>query len=139
MSLSPPELERPASSGEALARLLGKEVLGIVAVNSTAFVEAVFEAHAAGLACVILRSADDAERSGLVTRVVEPPIKAGWARLPFTPAAADRICQVVYSSGTTGAAKAIALTDGNVADAAARLIEAMQLDDTVREYVGVPV
>jgi acyl-coenzyme A synthetase/AMP-(fatty) acid ligase/peptidoglycan/LPS O-acetylase OafA/YrhL len=118
---------------------LGGEVLGVVATSSILFVRTVFEAHDAGTACVFLRRADDHERLRLVCSLAEPEAGGGWAQLHYKPVRDERICQIAYSSGTTGEAKAIALTRGNVADAALRLVRAMAIDESIREYVGVPV
>lgn len=51
----------------------------------------------------------------------------------------DLPAQVTFTSGTEGKPKGIVLSYANLADAADRIIDQMQLTAEVREYVGVPV
>jgi non-ribosomal peptide synthetase component E (peptide arylation enzyme)/surface polysaccharide O-acyltransferase-like enzyme len=63
----------------------------------------------------------------------------GWFEARHAPRHDDAIAQISMTSGTTGASKAMALSHRALGDVTDRLIEVMGLDDTVSEYVGVPV
>lgn len=67
------------------------------------------------------------------------PAGGGWITERHHPRQDAAIAQISLTSGTTGAAKAIALSHRALGDVTARLIEIMGLDDTVSEYIGVPV
>lgn len=62
----------------------------------------------------------------------------GWMEQEFHLDDSELIAQIASTSGTTGPPKAIALSRRAISDAVARLVAAMELDRTVREYVGVP-
>jgi acyl-coenzyme A synthetase/AMP-(fatty) acid ligase len=47
--------------------------------------------------------------------------------------------QISFSSGTTGQPKPIVISRRAVSDTCRRLIEVMRMDDTIREFVGVPL
>ena len=68
-----------------------------------------------------------------------PAPGGGWWDAGFTPDDAETLAQVSTTSGTTGEPKAIAISRRAVSDTVARLVEHMDLDSSLREYVGVPV
>ncbi|MBX7528028.1 AMP-binding protein [Qipengyuania vesicularis] len=68
-----------------------------------------------------------------------PAPGGGWWDAGFTPDDAEALAQVSTTSGTTGEPKAIAISRRAVSDTVARLVEHMELDSSLREYVGVPV
>lgn len=75
----------------------------------------------------------------LITERVAAPAGGGWFAERHAPRHDDAIAQISLTSGTTGAAKAIALSHRALGDVAERLVAAMELDASVSEYVGVPV
>jgi acyl-CoA synthetase (AMP-forming)/AMP-acid ligase II len=137
-------LVNPTSAASARTKtkavLNGQPSAGIVAANSIAFVEETFKAYDEGRCLITLRSARDGERLGLFgdLATIEPELRTGWARSKFKPTSKNVISQIVFSSGTSGTPKAIALTAANIADATRRLVAAMELTHEVREYVGAP-
>lgn len=133
-----------ATIGAAPRGLLGPdagEVVGVVAENSHEFVEAILGCQRDGAVSVPLRSAEDRERVSAagVTRVVRPGKTSGFFRPKVALGASARVSQVLFTSGTTGEARGILLTEGNIAGTTKRLADVMALDGNVREYVGVPV
>lgn len=126
---------------------LEASLVGIVACNSVSYLEAVFDTLNAGSTVVNLRSETDRERIQLtgVEHVLVPGGDPGWVG-PLGYIATDdiateggRIAQILFTSGTEGAQKAILLSHRALADTTRRLVEVMQMDSSVREYVGVPV
>lgn len=117
-------------------------VCAIVARNSTGYVDEVFKCLNAGEIVVTLRRADDHERLDLVgvDEVVTPTAETGWMRsLNYDKVYDDRIAQIQFTSGTEGQPKAIELSHNSLATTTDRLVSIMELDEKVREYVGVPV
>ena len=68
-----------------------------------------------------------------------PTPGGGWLDIRQDVVHENRPAQIVFTSGTEGASKAILLSHRALADVVVRLNRVMQLNETVREYVGVPV
>jgi acyl-CoA synthetase (AMP-forming)/AMP-acid ligase II len=145
----PPEAIMTDDANGASARLVthgllgpdAGEVVGVVAESSHEFVEAILACQRDGAVSVPLRRADDRERVSAagVTRVVRPGKTTGFFRPKVTLGGSARVAQVLFTSGTTGEARGILLSEANVAGTTKRLADVMALDGSVREYVGVPV
>jgi len=124
----------------ALSALETKAV-GVAAVNSIEFVRQTVSLFADGVAAATFRS--DADRARLkefgVVDFTTPEERKGWARLRFDPSEGEAIAQILFTSGTTGEPKAIALTRSNIGNTIIRLNKVMSVDNGIREYVGVPV
>ncbi|GAO80146.1 AMP-binding protein [Sphingopyxis sp. C-1] len=73
-----------------------------------------------------------------IDRCIIPDAETGWFTERHPLIRDDRPAQVTYTSGTEGKPKGIVLTYSNLADAADRIIDQMDLTPEVREYVGVP-
>ncbi len=117
-------------------------VHAIVACNSIGFLEEAFKHLNAGGRVVVLRSEDDQERIRMAgaNEIVTPSDSCGWAEsLEYERLYEDSAAQIQFTSGTEGEPKAIVLTHASLATTTDRLVSIMQLDDSVREYVGVPV
>ncbi len=115
--------------------------VGVVAKNSTGYVETMLSNLIEGRATVPLRQFDDADRlirTG-TTNVVTPSDDTGWMSMPFTSPDDAKPAIVSFTSGTEGASKAVLLSRGNLHDAVARLTQSMDLTSEIREYIGVPV
>lgn len=75
----------------------------------------------------------------LVAERLAAPAGGGWFTERHAPRHDDAIAQISLTSGTTGTAKAIALSHRALGDVVDRLVAAMALDESVSEYIGVPV
>jgi hypothetical protein len=78
-------------------------------------------------------------RAGRVGLTLTPPAGAGWLRPEHRPRLDDRAATIAFTSGTEGEPKGVVLSHRNLADVVSRLNTVMQVDDSIREYVGVPV
>jgi acyl-CoA synthetase (AMP-forming)/AMP-acid ligase II len=112
----------------------------IVARNSLSFIENLFALNEARQPLVIV--SDEAFARTLtgmdIDRCIIPDAETGWFTERHPLIRDDRPAQVTYTSGTEGKPKGIVLTYSNLADAADRIIDQMDLTPEVREYVGVP-
>ncbi|AZQ65921.1 hypothetical protein EF888_01505 [Silicimonas algicola] len=116
-------------------------VVGLVARNSCDYFESFFELVSNGTVVVSLRSAEDVERirSCEVTEVITPKNRTGWISRQGELPCDSSVAQVAFTSGTQGEPKGIVLTRGNMSNTSRRLCEFMEIDHSIREYIGVPV
>ena len=117
-----------------------KSVVGIVAKNSLSYVNAVFDAYKDEVTVVLLRSVEDQARIDWtsVVSVIEPKADFGWFDMAYNFDDSDDLAQISFTSGTEGEPKGVLLTHKMLSDVTVRLNDVMELDDSVREYVGVP-
>lgn len=115
--------------------------IGLVAVNSVDFLRRYFRLLDDGRVVVPLRSVADQYRieACRITEVHAPDAAGGWFEGPVALSDSDHTAQVSFTSGTEGEPKGVRLTHRNLTNAARRISDAMLLDGSVREYVGVPV
>lgn len=89
---------------------------------------------------VVRKGVDAGAYPGLsISDTVTPAAGGGWGQLRFTPSDSDAPAQILFSSGTEGLPKPIVLSPRNISDVVRRLNAAMEVDETIREYIGVPV
>ncbi len=115
--------------------------LGIVTANHTGYIEAMFQCMENGNIAVPLRSMNDHDRISLanVDRVIVPKPDSAWMQRKWTAQTTANVALISFTSGTEGAPKGVVLTHRNLADVVTRLNALMQIDDSICEYIGVPV
>ncbi|MEX1031718.1 MAG: AMP-binding protein [Cellvibrionaceae bacterium] len=117
-------------------KVIGADMVGLLAVNSLDFLHKAFELYRDKRTFALIKKAGG-EIS--LASVITPESGGGWFSLKQQPLESDEPAQIVFTSGTTGASKAIVLSHRNLADVVERLNAVMQVEDSIREYVGVPV
>lgn len=114
--------------------------IGIKAVNAPSYVEAIFDGYAAGQIVVPLTDTSQEMPPQIVLdRILSPAPGGGWLQRKLADFPPDRIAQITFTSGTEGKPKGIAISHLALADTVTRLNDVMQVDDSIREYIGVPV
>ena len=113
----------------------------LVTRNSLSYIENVFALNEARQPLVNVPDESFANSlTGIgIERCIVPDEGSGWFIESHPLIRDDRPAQVTYTSGTEGKPKGIVLTYSNLADAAERIIDQMDLTSDVREYVGIPV
>jgi len=117
-------------------KMLNAGVIGVHQVNSVDFVKSAFQIYNTADVLAILKHSD----SGLVLKQeITPKPGGGWLDLRQEVIQENRPAQIVFTSGTEGIPKAILLSHQALADVVVRLNTIMKVDETIREYVGIPV
>lgn len=116
-------------------------VCAIEKQNSVGFLDAIFAAYQDELPIVLVDDASNLpEMTGAeIVKSISPIRSGGWFKEIFQPVDGDAPAQIIFTSGTTGKPKPIVLPHRALADVTQRLIQIMEPDDTIREYIGVPV
>ena len=116
-----------------------QKIIGIIATNSVSFIDAVFDCYKKQQAVVLLRDTDDSRiETTNVSDVLEPADTKGWFRKSFNFIDDDSLAQISFTSGTEGEPKGVLLTHHALSDVSQRLNDVMEINSTIREYVGVP-
>ena len=117
------------------------EAVGLSGANSRAYLDALFAAYAEGRVVAVLPR-------GQAIRAI-PGVKLierrsfgddpGWYEAAHEPIGSEAPAQISFTSGTTGRAKPLLLSQRALADVTERINAAMEVTGEIREYVGVPV
>jgi acyl-CoA synthetase (AMP-forming)/AMP-acid ligase II len=112
------------------------EMIGIIPINSVDFVKSVFQVYNSDDVLVILKQSNH----GLSLKEESIPRSGGgWLNLKQDVILDNRPAQIVFTSGTEGIPKAILLSHQALSDAVNRLNNIMKVDETISEYLGIPV
>ena len=110
--------------------------IGIHQVNSVDFVKSALQVYNSRDVLVILKQSNP----GFSLQEERTPQSVnGWLNLRQGVIQENRPAQIVFTSGTEGAAKAILLSHQALADVVIRLNRIMKVDQTISEYIGIPV
>jgi acyl-CoA synthetase (AMP-forming)/AMP-acid ligase II len=114
--------------------------VGIAAANSPSYIQTVFACFNAGQIVVPLTD-NSIELPSIIKLqdVLQPSSSSGWLQHPLPDRPPDEIAQITFTSGTEGSPKGVAIPHCALVDTVERLNRVMRVDDTIREYVGVPV
>lgn len=115
--------------------------VGIVEQNSIDYIRTVFHALSNGRLIVPLRSVDDNARIAAVNvhDIESPDSGGGWFHQSLTLPDSEAFAHVSFTSGTEGPPKGVLLSRTALNNTICRIQSLMQMDEHVREYIGVPV
>lgn len=115
--------------------------VGIVANNNSGYVDAMFTCLESGVIAVPLKDENDDYRinSAGVEEVITPTAEKSWIEEKLELHDSDDLALISFTSGTEGNPKGVVLTHRNLANVVKRLNTIMEVDDSIREYIGVPV
>lgn len=121
------------------------EIIAIRKDHSLDFVRQVFAAY--NTESVVALVADDPGGdpgvAGLTpyfpTEIITPNSGGGWLDVKQPLFDSTGPAQIVFTSGTEGRTKPIVISHRALSDVVRRLNSFMQLDESIREYVGIPV
>lgn len=89
----------------------------------------------------MIDSDGEGSNADLMTNPLEsstPQAGGGWFRETLAPIEDDTPAQIIFSSGTEGRAKAFVISHRALANVVKRINGAMQVDGSIREYIGAP-
>ena len=109
-----------------------KELIGINQVNSVDYVKSVFQVYNSGNVLVILKQSSSEFN---LKEEKTPNSGGGWMDFKQAVIQESRPAQIVFTSGTEGASKAILLSHQSLADVVIRLNKIMKVDETDRKSV----
>lgn len=117
------------------------EVIAFTGANARSYLSAVFAAYRGGKVVLAMPAGTDRKSvpgTKVLTQQSFDP-DPGWFDETLSLSADENPAQIAFSSGTTGQPKALLLSHRALSDVVSRINTAMQVDNTIREYIGVPV
>ena len=129
------------------------KIVCIKANNTARFIETVFDCYQKGQLFAISShdSIEDfnqfsglsADKMLLTQREGEPkngePERGEWLNTDNATIESQKAAQIVFTSGTEGKPKAIVLSHANLKNVVDRINSEMEIDSSIKEYIGVPV
>lgn len=115
-------------------------VVGLVKNNSVDFIHQLFNLYRNGNVVAFLDSESTQTSDNIdIVKIIDTDKSCGWSSVQYQPEITDEPAQIVYSSGTEGKPKALLISHRALSDVVQRLNSVMQIDETISEYIGVPV
>ena len=123
------------------AELENRSTIGVVSTNSIDFIRKVFKSYDENEVVVLLKNTQDDYKIKMtnVEKIVTPEMNYGWFTEKVDFKSTDSIAQISFSSGTTGNPKGVLLSHRALNDVVERLVDIMNIDSSISEYVGIPV
>ena len=124
-----------------MANIRLKDAVGLISVNSIDYVEKLFNLYESNQTAVLLKETTQKKQiNGItLTNILKPKISTGWFSPDYPTISTEDIAQVSFTSGTEGDPKAIAISHKALDNTASRLVDAMEIDHSIKEYIGAPV
>jgi len=115
--------------------------VGLHKVNSPEFVKKLFNLYNDSKIVVFIddNSSKDSLSDLNLSEIIKPQSGYGWFNQKQAPIHTNNPAQVVYSSGTEGKPKALLISHASLSDVVERLNNVMHVNETIKEYIGVPV
>lgn len=115
-------------------------VYGLQKTNSIDFIKNVFQLYASNKVIAFLDSnASSSVMTLNISKTITPDDQYGWYKIAQPPIESDTPAQIVFTSGTEDNAKALLISHRALADVVYRLNKIMNVDSSIKEYIGVPV
>ncbi len=118
------------------------QIIGIIPQNSLEYVEFMFKSLKEENS-VVHYDADNKREFNFPHKlldIVNVEQSTGWYKgEAYVNKNSEDIAQVIYTSGTEGNPKGVLISHRALANTTKRLINVMEIDTTIKEYIGVPV
>lgn len=118
------------------------KIIGLISRSSLEYVQHAFAALNKGETFVNIQTLEEGTtRQGLIIdEVIEPGSSHGWyTGEAYFPSSDSSVAQISYTSGTEGKPKGVMISHAALANTTQRLLDIMEIDSSIREYIGVPV
>jgi acyl-coenzyme A synthetase/AMP-(fatty) acid ligase len=119
-----------------------KKIISVIPINSLEYIDFMFRSFH-GDATVVHQSVEESREFNFDHEMIEAVTiedSKGWYKgQQYQVLDSADIAQVIYTSGTEGKPKGVLLSHRALGNTAQRLIDVMEMNSSIKEYVGVPV